>query len=46
MFGEPGKPPEQYWNPTLAHLLHLRPKDIGDLTPYQLFNAALSCEGD
>ncbi len=37
--GEPCEKPESYWSPRLAEVLHLRPSDIGEMTPTQLFNA-------
>lgn len=43
-FGELGQPPERYWNPVLAHHFHLRPADIGDLTPHQLLACALALD--
>lgn len=45
-FGEPGRIPESYWRPDLAHWFHLRPCDIGDLTPAQLFACVESLPDD
>lgn len=32
----PGDRAESYWTPALGFVCHLRPSDIGDLTPSQL----------
>jgi len=47
--GPPGEKPESYWGPALGHVCHLRPADINDLTPAQLFacfEAIKSFNGD
>jgi len=31
--------PESYWTPRIGEVCHLRPTDLGDLTPNQLFAA-------
>ena len=35
-WGLAGEPPETYWQPWLGHICHLRPQDLGEMTPYQL----------
>lgn len=43
MLGEFSEPPESYWFPTLGNSYRgpgLRPSDLGDLTPAQLYAAA------
>lgn len=35
----PGEKPEMYWRPNLGHWCSLRPCDVGDLTPGQLWAA-------
>ena len=31
-----GQPPERFWQPWLGHWCHLRPQDLGGMTPDQL----------
>ena len=39
-FGEPGRPAATYWDARIGHAAHIRPCDVGVLTPYKLMECA------
>lgn len=37
MFGPGGEKPERYWKPWLGEVFSLRPADLAEMTPEQLY---------